>query len=187
MAAYDSANPRTALFNHLSNTPGAQEADADASVRHRQSADVVGFSFRRNARHVRAPLYTRPKPWYPSPLLSGDQDCVRMARNTTTIRRYLIAQRAVNLSPDGLPGLKAHLHSNQGQIPDHTRLPAVFESQRRVSPWRDGRITRFNLLRNRYEVERRRLLARRIRHASLYQLCDRRSPSSIVAIRVRHR
>ena len=47
--------------------------------------------------------------------------------------RYLIAQHARSLSPNGLPGLKEHLHTNDGQLPDHTQLPDVFASQGRVA------------------------------------------------------
>ena len=46
--------------------------------------------------------------------------------------RYLIAQRAGALSPERLSGLKERLHSTQGEIPDHTQLPAVFASKGRV-------------------------------------------------------
>jgi Glycine transporter len=47
--------------------------------------------------------------------------------------RYLIAQHAGSLSPEGLPRLKEYLRSNGGQIPDHTQLPALLASQGRVT------------------------------------------------------
>jgi hypothetical protein len=46
--------------------------------------------------------------------------------------QYLIAQFAPSMSPDDLPGLKQYLRSQQGNIPDHTRLPSVLDSVGRV-------------------------------------------------------
>jgi hypothetical protein len=46
--------------------------------------------------------------------------------------RYLIAQLAGSMSPDKLPGFKQYLHSQQGQVPDHTALPTVLASRGRV-------------------------------------------------------
>jgi hypothetical protein len=46
--------------------------------------------------------------------------------------RYLIAQLAGSMSPDKLPGLKRHLHSQQGEIPDSTALPSALASRGRV-------------------------------------------------------
>jgi hypothetical protein len=47
-------------------------------------------------------------------------------------RRYLIAQLSGSMSPDKLPGFKQYLHSQQGEIPDHTALPSVLASRGRV-------------------------------------------------------
>jgi hypothetical protein len=47
--------------------------------------------------------------------------------------RYLIAQRAKSFPPDGLPEFKQYLHSKQGDMPDHTKLPEVFASEGRVN------------------------------------------------------
>jgi hypothetical protein len=47
--------------------------------------------------------------------------------------RYLIAQLSGSMSPDKLPGFKQYLHSQQGQIPDHTTLPSVLASRGRVA------------------------------------------------------
>jgi hypothetical protein len=46
--------------------------------------------------------------------------------------QYLIAQGAGSMSPSDLPRFKRHLHAKQGDIPDHTRLPALLESGGRV-------------------------------------------------------
>ncbi len=46
--------------------------------------------------------------------------------------RYLIAQLAISLSPDDLPGLKKHILSNQGSIPDHTSLVKILELKGRA-------------------------------------------------------
>jgi hypothetical protein len=46
--------------------------------------------------------------------------------------QYLIAQGAGSLSPSGLPAFKRHIRAQQGEIPDHSRLPALVESGGRV-------------------------------------------------------
>ena len=46
--------------------------------------------------------------------------------------QYFIAQLALGTSPGDFPGLKQYLHSQQGSIPDHTRLPALLDSIGRV-------------------------------------------------------
>ena len=46
--------------------------------------------------------------------------------------RYLIAQLSGSMSPEKLPGFKQYLHSQQGQIPDHTALPSVLAARGRV-------------------------------------------------------
>jgi hypothetical protein len=46
--------------------------------------------------------------------------------------RYLIAQLSESMSPDKLPGFKQYLHSQQGQVPDHTTLPSELASRGRV-------------------------------------------------------
>ena len=46
--------------------------------------------------------------------------------------QYLIAQGAGSMSPSDLPGFKRHIRAKQGDIPDHTRLPALLESGGRV-------------------------------------------------------
>lgn len=45
---------------------------------------------------------------------------------------HLIAQRAGSMSPSALAGLKRHLHAQQGDIPDDTRLPAQLAAGARV-------------------------------------------------------
>jgi hypothetical protein len=52
---------------------------------------------------------------------------------TLGFRQYLIAQLATATAPDDLPGLKARLRAQQGDAPDHTQLPAVFESAGRAT------------------------------------------------------
>jgi hypothetical protein len=47
--------------------------------------------------------------------------------------QYLIAQGAGSLSPSGFPAFKRQIHTQQGQIPDHSRLPALVESGGRVA------------------------------------------------------
>src|SRR5207247_2227338 len=47
--------------------------------------------------------------------------------------RYLIAQRGRTLSSDQFVDFKRYVHSQQGDIEDHTKLPSVFESQGHVS------------------------------------------------------
>lgn len=46
--------------------------------------------------------------------------------------QYLIAQNAGSMSPSSLAGFKRHIHAKQGDIPDHTRLPAKLESGGRI-------------------------------------------------------
>jgi hypothetical protein len=46
--------------------------------------------------------------------------------------QYLIAQRASSISPSSLPKFKQHVRAQQGDLPDHTRLPAQLESGGRV-------------------------------------------------------
>ena len=46
--------------------------------------------------------------------------------------RYLIPQLARSMSSADLRGFKQYLHAQQGSIPDHTKLPSVFESEGRV-------------------------------------------------------
>jgi hypothetical protein len=46
--------------------------------------------------------------------------------------QYLIAQRAGSMSPASLPGFKRHIRAQQGDVPDHTRLPAQLEAGGRV-------------------------------------------------------
>jgi hypothetical protein len=46
--------------------------------------------------------------------------------------QYLIAQGAASLSPSGLPAFRRYIRAQQGEIPDHTQLPALVESGRRV-------------------------------------------------------
>ena len=45
---------------------------------------------------------------------------------------YLIAQLANSTSANDLPGLKQYLHAQQGSIPDHSRVPAILDSNGRV-------------------------------------------------------
>ena len=47
--------------------------------------------------------------------------------------QYLIAQLARSMSAGDIPGFKRYVHAQQGSIPDHTRLPAVLESEGRVA------------------------------------------------------
>ena len=47
-------------------------------------------------------------------------------------KHYLIAQ-LTTMSPQQLAGFKQYLHSQQGNIPDHSRLPSVLAAQGRVS------------------------------------------------------
>jgi hypothetical protein len=47
--------------------------------------------------------------------------------------RYLIAQLATSKSAADLAGFKRYLHAQQGSIPDHSRVPAVLESEGRVA------------------------------------------------------
>lgn len=47
--------------------------------------------------------------------------------------RYLIAQRGRTLSSDQFVDFKRYVHSQQGDVEDHTKLPSVFESQGRIS------------------------------------------------------
>jgi hypothetical protein len=51
---------------------------------------------------------------------------------TRGFTRYLIAQLSESMSPDKLPGFKQYLHSQQGQVPDHTTLPSVLALRGRV-------------------------------------------------------
>src|SRR5262249_8933627 len=46
--------------------------------------------------------------------------------------QYLIAQLARGTSPNDFSSLKQYLHSQQGDIPDHTRLPFLVDSIGRV-------------------------------------------------------
>jgi hypothetical protein len=47
--------------------------------------------------------------------------------------RYLIAQLAGTMSPEDLPGFKSYIHSQQGDVPDHTRLPETLKGAGRSS------------------------------------------------------
>lgn len=47
-------------------------------------------------------------------------------------RHYLIAQIAGSMTARELPDLKEHLHAQQGDVTDHTKLPAVFEARGRT-------------------------------------------------------
>ena len=52
--------------------------------------------------------------------------------NPRGFKRYLIAQLSASMTPDKLPGFKQYLHSQQGQVPDHTALPTVLTSRGRA-------------------------------------------------------
>jgi hypothetical protein len=47
--------------------------------------------------------------------------------------RYLIAQKGRTLSTEDFAEFKHYVHSQQGNIPDHTKLAALFESRGQVS------------------------------------------------------
>ena len=46
---------------------------------------------------------------------------------------YLIAQKAPALSTEDFAEFKRYVHSQQGNIPDHTKLATIFESHGQVS------------------------------------------------------
>ena len=66
--------------------------------------------------------------------------------------RYLIAQLSGSMSPEKLPGFKQYLHSQQGQIPDHTALPSVLAARGRVPLGIVSETSRFRFVRNCDEV-----------------------------------
>jgi hypothetical protein len=47
--------------------------------------------------------------------------------------RYLIAQKGRTLSREEFAEFKQYVHSQQGNIPDHTKLASLFESRGQVS------------------------------------------------------
>jgi len=61
------------------------------------------------------------------------EDWKTAKQNPRGFRRYLIAQLSGSMTPDRLPAFKQYLHSQRGQVPDHTALPAVLTSKGRAS------------------------------------------------------
>jgi hypothetical protein len=53
--------------------------------------------------------------------------------STKVFSRYLIAQKGETLSAEAFEDFKRYVHSQNGNIPDHTKLAAVFESRCQVS------------------------------------------------------
>ena len=60
-------------------------------------------------------------------------DWERFQRDSSLgLNHYLIAQVALNRTADQLPGFKAYLRAQQGDIPDHSQLPSTLAAQGRV-------------------------------------------------------
>ena len=60
------------------------------------------------------------------------EEWMRFKKQPIGFTRYLIAQLATSMAPEDLAGLKEHIRSQQANIPDHTELPAIVESQGRA-------------------------------------------------------
>lgn len=53
----------------------------------------------------------------------------RYKKSPISFTRYLIAQQAGAMSPADLPGLKEYIRSQQGAIPDHSKLTSLLNSE----------------------------------------------------------